>query len=303
MSLTRPQRIFEFTFGVAVALLSATTTRAVPGAKAAVLLTGISWETINTNTSGWYYYTYSATTNDFDKHGTLFQSHETNYSDFLGIAQADVATTVYTYDKQGNLILSVQNYDTGTDGTIDLRVTSIYTNLPNGQSQEIDFNDSNLDGAPDYIFTTTFTYDTENRIVKVVFEADLDADGVVDSRSKQTWTYDLANHRIVSINTFEPDGDGVVDDTFTTVETDVTDDRGYPISGVIRYADGSEAKLTWIYDKFGHSTQWIKESASGTETNTLYWDHRGQVIRSAPHPNSREVFEAKHGSLGNRFRR
>jgi hypothetical protein len=115
----------------------------------------------------------------------------------------------------------------------------------------------------------------------------------VDSRSTTTWTYDLANHRIVSTNTFEPNGDGVVDDTYTMVETDVTDDRGYPISGVINYANGSEAHLTWIYDKFGHSTQWIKVSDGGIETNTLFWEHRGQVIRSAPHPNSRDVVEAK----------
>jgi hypothetical protein len=175
---------------------------------------------------------------------------------------------------------------------VDERVTDIYTNLPNGQSQAIESYDDNLDGNPDSIYTFTYTYDNNDRIVKTVLDGDFNADGRADYRTTQTRTYDLTNHQIVTITTYEPYAEGIANDAFPSVETDVTDDRGYPTSGVIQYANGSETRLTWTYNKFGNMTQQIVESEDGVTTFTYTWDPRGQAIRSAPHPHSREFLQA-----------
>jgi len=197
----------------------------------------------------------------------------------------DLQTNAFIYDEKGNLLFS----------RIGSSEATIYTNLNEHETSELTVRDENDDGMVDSISTTIYTYDDRDRLIRIVITNDYNAVGVADSWSVVTFTFDPAGHRTGFLQEIEFNADGVVDERIRTVYT--LDDKGRAVAGVEDFLDASGLLTgTWLfsyeYDKFGNLTQVAIDLGLGIKNGGTVgrysYEHRGEVIRSAPRVRPRD---------------
>jgi len=188
-------------------------------------------------------------------------------------------TNAFIYDAKGNLLSSA----TGSSET------TIYTNVNDHETEELTLRDQNGDGMVDWISNTIYTYDDRDRLIRIVMTNDYNAVGVADSWSVVTFTFDASGHRTGFLQEIDFNSDGVIDKRIRTVYT--LDDKGRAVAGVEDFLDASGAltgtwNLSYAYDKFGNLTEGAVDYGHGIKNGgaefRYSYEHRGEVIRSAP---------------------
>jgi len=186
-----------------------------------------------------------STTNRYEPR--LFQTTQSYDTDGDGTNDY-VSIFSQTYDKHGNSILSVQDFDFNTDGITDQRNTTTYAKLSRSQFLELTKVEG-IDGKTEQTITATQTVN-HGQFVSVVTDYDTNADGTIDWRLFDSWTYDNRDNpifylhqedygnngkkdatlqisygydnrgnQISSTLEFDWDGDGIPDETTTTSNT------------------------------------------------------------------------------------
>lgn len=131
---------------------------------------------------------------------------------------SSTSTSHSTYDSQGRLVSSVDEFDSDGDGTVDLVSRQSTTYDSQGRrSTTVSEVDTDGDGTVDSTFTTTHGYDSKGRLSTVDSTA-TGTTGDLTFRSLVTMTYESRTTVVTTIET-DVDGDGTVDRTYTSRRT------------------------------------------------------------------------------------
>jgi hypothetical protein len=192
----------------------------------------------------------------------------------------------YSYDGDGNRVLSVFEEYSIPDGTLESRnrFTSSYDDKGNLLENLVE-SDSGGDGSIDYRSRITRTYDSEGKQIEQIEEFDLQADGTIDRSAKTTFTYDDRGNLVRRLIESDWDADGVVDGTSTYSRTY---DRRDNLLLEVR-TDGSDFTLTTRYTRDGRGNaivtvveiDWDGDGVvDETSTQTSTFNKRGQITSS-----------------------
>lgn len=109
-------------------------------------------------------------------------------------------TTESTYDRDRRLMSSNQDYDFAADGTVESRISEVYTRDPNGFPLTWESrNDYAVDGVADQSTVAVFTNTPEGAQQSFFADSDYDGDGIVDSTQSSQVSYSPAANALTPI--------------------------------------------------------------------------------------------------------
>jgi hypothetical protein len=139
---------------------------------------------------------HSATTNIYDAHGRVKQKITVSEVTYAGLTVPGRQTTLFEYDKKGNLLFSdEERFD--SEGNVQSRSLTSHTNLNKNQAQETTLTSWGSDSTFSEIAIVTSTYDPHERLIQRETDYRNINDNLDGGRWIETWTYDVQDDREV----------------------------------------------------------------------------------------------------------
>lgn len=249
----------------------------------------------------------------------------------FGEESYDIREVLYTsYNKKGNLVRSVQQWDDDADGTPESQYSRYIEYNRQGNPKEehsgFDFHSGGLGskeiitydydwkgnllskgyiadfyevGQFTYGWTEHYTYDKRNNLIKKVYEEDRDLNGVIDEKNSWFYSYDKKGNLVKEIKeSHDNDSDGIPD--YTNVIDYTYNKKGYLTSSYESFYNGEELDYnyisnTWVYDRNGNVIHHEYDDTIDMDF-VLTWDYtydkRGRLVTEIHHD------EFDHGEDG-----
>jgi hypothetical protein len=219
-------------------------------------------------------------TNTYDDDGNTL-SHLTTSETFIFLSE-------YTYDTDGNRVLTTYTFDSDADGVWDsiTHATESYDSAGNRVSMTEEY-DSDNDGTVDTTKYYTYTYSSEGHLEHA--ENDIDGDGTLDNVFEYHTEVDADGNVLVWSQTSDNGADGVIN--YATTRTYSYDDDGRLLTELEERDQDGDGDLDWIvneqyiYDTVGNLLTYNQQqdanangSADYETSNTYTYDSDDNLL-------------------------
>ena len=198
----------------------------------------------------------------YDAGGNLIQSSSSIDNDNDGTADFAIAT-LYVYS--GSVVLlTTRTTDIGGDGSIDSVTLTTYSYDSNNRLlSETERSDIDNDGSDDSINVVFHAYDGQGQLISTIYQSDYQGDSIFDYRQEDAFTYDANGNETLSTSTFDNDNDGTLDFMRSRASTyDASGNRIVDDQTVDNGADGTIDQRNLIqstYDDAGQALLIVEE--------------------------------------------